>query len=85
LASNEFKLRVSIIFDFATSEPCASGAPPRMKIGLSMIFRVYQAIFKGENYPRLRHVECLAHTTAAHGAIPLATAWLRAGFSTQKQ
>jgi hypothetical protein len=33
--------------DFATSEPCASGAPPRMKIGLSMIFRVYRAIFKG--------------------------------------
>jgi hypothetical protein len=25
----------------------AYGAPPRMKIGLSMIFRVYQAIFKG--------------------------------------
>lgn len=37
----------SLLFDFATSEPCASGAPPRMKIGLSMIFRVYQAIFKG--------------------------------------
>jgi hypothetical protein len=30
-------------------------------------------------------LNALAHTTAAHGAIPLATAWLRAGFSTQKQ
>ena len=38
---------VESLFDFATSESCASGAPPRMKIGLSMIFRVYQAIFKG--------------------------------------
>jgi hypothetical protein len=30
-------------------------------------------------------LNALAHTTAARGAIPLATAWLRAGFSTQKQ
>jgi len=38
---------MSIVFDFATSEPCTTGAPPRMKIGLSMIFRVYQEIFQG--------------------------------------
>jgi len=31
-----------------SSEPCAAGAPPCMKIELSMIFRVYQAIFKGD-------------------------------------
>jgi len=70
LASNEFKLRVSIIFDFATSEPCASGALPRMKIGLSMIFRVYQAIFKGGTIHNFVMLNALAHTTAAHGAIP---------------
>jgi len=30
-------------------------------------------------------LNALAHTTAARGAFDLATAWLRAGFSTQKK
>jgi hypothetical protein len=32
LQFNELKLRMSIIFEIATNEPCAAGAPLRLKL-----------------------------------------------------
>ena len=40
LESDEFELKVSVIFDFATSKSCAAGAPPRMKKGRMRAGRV---------------------------------------------
>jgi hypothetical protein len=56
------------LFDFATSEPCGCSAPPRMKIGLSMIFCVYQAIFKGVS--RVAMSRLIPKTSRAAGAPP---------------
>ncbi len=38
---------LSVKIDFATSESCATGAPPRMKLDHMLSFRAYRASFMG--------------------------------------
>jgi hypothetical protein len=47
LASKHVKLQSYLFMDFATSESCIGDAPPRMKVGLLLTFRAYQATFMG--------------------------------------
>ena len=46
LASKHVKLQSYLFMDL-TSESCIGDAPPRMKVGLLLTFRAYQATFMG--------------------------------------
>jgi hypothetical protein len=47
---------VESLFDFATSESCIGDAPPRMKVGLLLTLRAYQATFMGVSRVAMSHL-----------------------------